>query len=198
MCGALFPEVAAQTSMDEMRRQWDELRNVPFDGIAMDAGVGTSLRLRAVALATIQRSKKESRDCGRKSLNQSCPRRRRLRRCQIPTMLRAMANERSNVDCVETGRDERMTRRLFTFAAAISFLMWGVSLFLWARSDGRRDKIPFLWRGQDYALASERGFRIGAITSPAFKSSRSTSGGPLKSRRPPFWPTKAGAMDQNP
>ena len=41
MCRALFPAVAAQSSLDEMREQWERMRQLPFDGLATESGAAT-------------------------------------------------------------------------------------------------------------------------------------------------------------
>ena len=40
MCRALFPRLADGVSLDTIAKQWDELRHVPYDGIAAEAAVG--------------------------------------------------------------------------------------------------------------------------------------------------------------
>jgi hypothetical protein len=55
--------------------------------------------------------------------------------------------------------------RLFTIASTVSMLVFAATVFMWARSDTHRDARRFGWRGQVYALASERG-RLGIDTRP--------------------------------
>jgi hypothetical protein len=41
MSRALFPELAEQVPLEALGEQWDKYRDVPFDGVGTEAGVGT-------------------------------------------------------------------------------------------------------------------------------------------------------------
>lgn len=41
MCRALFPKLAREVPLDRAAKKWDELRNLPFDGLATEAAVAT-------------------------------------------------------------------------------------------------------------------------------------------------------------
>jgi hypothetical protein len=49
LCRALFPHVARQVPPEALQQQWDKLRGLPYDGIAMEAAIGTFAIACAVA-----------------------------------------------------------------------------------------------------------------------------------------------------
>ncbi|HEY2584221.1 MAG TPA: zinc ribbon domain-containing protein [Tepidisphaeraceae bacterium] len=58
-----------------------------------------------------------------------------------------------------------MIRHLFLVASLVSLAIGPAVVWLWARSDDRRDELPFRWHGVAYALASDRG-RVGIDNVP--------------------------------